>query len=80
MSNPPWMNRPADDGETGDDADRPERGGADPSEPTGPRPGSAPQDPMRDISALFGPLAGGGAGGGGARFGGGGGGGGGGGR
>jgi uncharacterized protein len=80
VSNPPWMDRPADD--DGEDGGRTD--GPGPDRPAGPPPGAAggpgrgADDPMRDLASLFGPFAAGGAGGGsgGGGFGGGGGGGG----
>ena len=57
MSNPPWMDRP-DNGE--DDNERPEEGSS-PLDPDRPGPDD-PNDPMRDLAAMFGPFAAGGAG------------------
>lgn len=61
MSNPPWMDRPADDDENGEGTGRPDDSGAG-QEPIDPdradRPD--PNDPMRDLAAMFGPLAAGG--------------------
>ena len=61
MSNPPWMDRPADDDENGEGTRRPDEtaGGREPIDPDrADRPD--PNDPMRDLAAMFGPLAAGG--------------------